>query len=255
MGIYDKEVMKTVSRRSMTIFFLVDTSGSMFGEKIGALNQAIEEAIPELNGLSASNADAIIKVATLKFSSGAEWITSTPIDVDQFSWTPLGVDGLTDFGEACFKLEQKLHKEEFMNDAAGCFAPVFILLSDGVPTDNYTKHLDNLKKNNWFKKGIRIAISIGDDADKDMLKEFTGNPETVITVYSPETLRKVIRFVSVTASQVASKSSSVGNNTGTDQVKSKQDEFVETLKAEQEEGNLLLEPATDDGSDGDNIEW
>lgn len=244
--------MKSVSRRSMTIFFIVDTSGSMFGEKIGALNQAVEEAIPELKNLSSSNADAVTKVAVLKFSTGAEWITPTPVDIDKFKWNPLNVDGMTDFGEACFKLEQKLHKEEFMCDVAGCFAPVFILISDGVPTDDYIKPLEKLKNNNWFKNGIKIAISIGDDADNIMLGYFTGNPETAMVVYSPEILRRVIRFVSVTASQVASKSSSVGIHSGIDQVKSKQDEFAEALKAEK---NTLLEPAIDDGYNDEDIEW
>ena len=35
MGIYDGAV--EVSRRTMTLFFLVDTSGSMEGSKIGTL--------------------------------------------------------------------------------------------------------------------------------------------------------------------------------------------------------------------------
>ena len=38
----------------MVLFFLVDTSGSMYGTKIGTVNTAIEEIIPELKDLSES---------------------------------------------------------------------------------------------------------------------------------------------------------------------------------------------------------
>ena len=45
-GIYENAVK--VARRTMTLFFLVDTSGSMDGSKIGTLNSAVEEVIPEI---------------------------------------------------------------------------------------------------------------------------------------------------------------------------------------------------------------
>lgn len=243
MGIYDQDIMQSVARRSMTVFFLVDTSGSMYGAKIGTLNLAVEETIPELKTLSASNADAQTKVAVLKFDTDAEWITPAPVDIESFQWTQLNAGGLTAFGDACFKLEQKLHKEAFMSDAAGNYAPVFILLSDGAPTDDFKVHLDKLKNNNWFKKGVRVAIAIGDDTIIDTLEEFTGSRETVLSVYSPEMLRKIIRFVSVTASQVASKSSNVGQQTAPDQTTTKQQDFIYALNQ-----SSIMQPA-DDGSD------
>ena len=51
-----------VSRRTMTLFFIVDASGSMDGAKMGTLNSAIEEVIPEIRKISAENADAAIKI-------------------------------------------------------------------------------------------------------------------------------------------------------------------------------------------------
>ena len=69
MGLYDEVV--EVPRRTMVLFFVVDTSGSMTGSKIGTVNSAIEEIVPELKEISESNADAQIKVATLAFSTGS----------------------------------------------------------------------------------------------------------------------------------------------------------------------------------------
>ena len=43
MGLYDEVV--EVPRRTMVLFFLIDTSGSMYGDKIGKVNTAIDEII------------------------------------------------------------------------------------------------------------------------------------------------------------------------------------------------------------------
>lgn len=60
-----------------------------------------------------------------------------------------------------------------------------------------------------------------------MLGEFTGNEqEAVLTVHTKEQLKTLIRFISVTASRVASKSSSVGK----DAPETKQQEALEIIK-------------------------
>ena len=65
----------------------------------------------------------------------------------------------------------------------------------------------------------------------------------MLTVHTPEALAKMIRFVSVTASQIGSKSTGVGKG-GVDEAANKQDEMVQKLGAVQ---------ATD-VDDGD-LEW
>lgn len=225
-NIYDDVV--EVARRTMVLFFLVDTSGSMEGAKIGTLNQAIEDVIPEIRDISGNNADAEIKIAVLDFSKGARWITPYPIPAEDYEWSFLDAGGLTDFGQACRELNEKLSRNAFMSDVTGSFAPAIFLLSDGAPTDDYNDELDRLWQNNWFKKAIRVAVAIGDDANKKILAKFTGNPESVLSVHNPEALRKMIRFVSVTASQIGSKSSSVGKSE-IDEVQSKQEDFIEQV--------------------------
>jgi len=220
MGLLDNE---PIPRKTMVLFFVVDTSGSMSGSKIGTVNTTIHEILPELKDISEENADAQIKIAALQFSSGAQWLYDKPIEADSFHWNDLNAGGITDFGEACKMLNQKLSRSAFMQDTVGSYAPVIILLSDGEPTDNYKKELDNLKTNNWFKAAIKIAIAIGDDANQEILKEFTGNIECVLVATNPDILKKMIRFASVSASQIGSKSTNAG-------VESKQDEMGKKLQ-------------------------
>jgi uncharacterized protein YegL len=201
------DAVEAIPRKTMVLFFLVDTSGSMDGAKMGAVNAAIEEVIPELKELSETNADAQIKVAALEFSSGARWITAGgPVNAEEFRWNYLDAAGVTDLGHACLMLNEKLSKKAFMQEATGSFAPAIFLLSDGGPTDDWQKGLAELKGNNWFKKAVRVAVAIGEDADKEVLKQFTGTMEAVLEAKNIAMLKRMIKFVSVRASEVASKS-------------------------------------------------
>ena len=116
-----------IARKTMVLFFLVDTSGSMYGEKIGSLNDAIRETVPDLKDLSQSNPDAAIKIAVMQFDTNVRWLYPQPIDSEQFRWNDLQAGGLTELGAALLELNGKLSKTQFMQEAAGSYAPVLIL--------------------------------------------------------------------------------------------------------------------------------
>lgn len=201
-------------RRVMTLFYVVDTSGSMMGDKIGSVNSAMEEAIiSDLPEISAANDDAEIKVAIMQFSSGCKWITpaTEPIPIGDVIWHDLDASGLTDLGHACRELDAKMSRTAFLKSQTGAYAPVVLLFSDGGPTDNWEKDLNKLKENNWFKHAIKIAVAIGKDADVNVLAQFTGSMESVIRVNDKHTLKALIRKVSVRASEFQSHSKQSGD--------------------------------------------
>ena len=103
-------------RKTMIMFFLIDTSGSMDGDKIASLNDAMREMLPDIQDISNSTADALIKIAVLDFASGTEWITPLPQDWDTFRWQNLEAGGTTDLGEACMELNAKLNRDSFLQD-------------------------------------------------------------------------------------------------------------------------------------------
>jgi len=222
MSIFDN--VEGIVKRQMVLFFIVDTSGSMEGTKIGAVNTAIREVLPELKAIGGSDVD--LKIACLKFSSGCNWMHSSPVSVESFQWNNLSANGVTDFGAACLELSDKMSKDKFLSAPSASVAPAIFLMSDGEPTDDYRSGLSVLQQNNWYKYAIKIAVAIGDDANTDVLKEFTGNIEAVITVHTPEALRKMIRFISITSSQIVSKSQPMQNG----QIESKQDLMIDQIK-------------------------
>ncbi len=246
-------IVDDIPRKVLTLFYLVDTSGSMSGAKIAALNTAVRETLPIIQEISKNNPDAKIKIAVLEFSSGCEWMYPNPIDVESFEWRDLLASGLTSLGEAYENLSQKLsYSHGFMQEATGSFAPVILLLSDGFPTDDVGHGLQKLKSNKWFNVATKVAIGIGDDAFKQSLVDFTGNDEAVLTVHNIDELKKIIRMVSITASRVNSKSTSVG--------KDAPDKAIETINTIQKDisddptlrgvdvGNSTQNSGTDDWS-------
>ena len=98
MGVYDN--VEGVARKSLVMFFLIDTSGSMEGRSIAAVNDAMREVIPDVKDISNKNADANIKFAVMSFSSGTNWETPQPVELDSYRWSDLDAGGTTDMGEA-----------------------------------------------------------------------------------------------------------------------------------------------------------
>ncbi|WP_295152106.1 vWA domain-containing protein [uncultured Ruminococcus sp.] len=236
-----------IPRRTLTIFFMIDVSGSMYGSKIGAVNSAMEEVLVDLQDVE--GADAEIKMAVLTFSDGCYWMTPQPVNLDA-NWSELKAEGLTDFYSACKELNDKLSVSHgFMDSASGCYAPVLFLITDGYPTDD-TDNGDNginlLKKNNWYKAAIRVAIAIGDDANKSLCENFTGNPETVVVAHNSVFLKKVIKKIAVTSSQVASSGRSRTDSETTDP------NTVESTVGNKQVGTIIKEIPEDDDDD---FEW
>jgi len=207
MGMLDKA---GVTRRMCPVIFLLDTSGSMAGSPIGAVNAAMEGVLPELISMNDENTDAEINVAVLSFDTAAKWVTNGLVDPGNFGWNDLNPGGGTSMGAAFKELDTALSVSKgFMNRASGSVAPVLFLLSDGGPTDSYKEHLQKLQNNNWYKVAARVAIGYGSNSNDAILAEFTGNTETVLHTNDPKDLKNMIRFVTITSSMVASKGSAV----------------------------------------------
>ena len=167
------------AKKSMTIFFMIDVSGSMKGTKIGSLNSTMEELLPSLIGVGEASTD--VKIAIMKFSTDVEWVTPEPVKIEEYQyWNRLEADGLTFMGDAFMELSKKLSRSTFLSSPSLSFAPVIFLLSDGSPNDDWKKGLDTLKQNKWFQHGLKIALGIGSKVNMDVLRAFTGNDELAV---------------------------------------------------------------------------
>lgn len=193
-----------MAKRPLNFFWVVDCSGSMTGEKIAKVNYAIQSTIPDMQQAAADNTNAQLLIQAMKFSTGATWMTSQPVKIEDYSWTDLTASGVTEMGKAFDLLAGQLTIPPMSERA---LPPVIVLLSDGQPTDQYKANLDKLLNLPWGRKAVRIAIAIGNDADRDVLAEFTGNRELVLDANNPQALVAMIKWASTVAKQVSSPAS------------------------------------------------
>ena len=195
-----------MAKRPLHFIWLLDCSGSMAGDKIQALNFAIEEAIPAMQEAARENPTAQLQVRAITFSSGAQWLSSQPTEIDNFKWSKVQADGVTDMGKAMEMVAEAL-KQEVIGTRA--LPPVLVLISDGIPTDNYGAGLKKLMDEPWGKRAVRVAIAIGEDADHEPLQKFIGNPEIKpIQTNNPQALVRSIKWLSTTAIKAVSQPAS-----------------------------------------------
>ncbi|MDE6024282.1 MAG: VWA domain-containing protein [Lachnospiraceae bacterium] len=212
------DIAGSIIKRAMVVFFIIDISGSMKGARIGAVNDAIRNLLPELKKREASNTNAEIRIAIMEFSSNANWRTLTPQPIKNFVYDDITyVSGGTNFGNAFKALNEKLSRKAFLNASAGSYTPLIILLTDGKPSDIalYPEELDKLRHNSWFQYATKAGIAIEEGAlspeCKQVLLEFTGNAKNVLEAKDTNVLSKQIELVTLTGVDFVTQQGSLQN--------------------------------------------
>ncbi len=193
----------TLAARPLHFVILADCSGSMAADgKMQALNNAIRETLPHLVDVASQNPHANVLVRAIGFSSGAHWHIEAPTPVTNVVWDDLDTGGYTDLGAALDLLAPQLappHLEE------RSLPPAVLLVSDGMPTDDYATALDRFLQVPMGRRAVRMAVGIGRDADVEVLERFIGSPDLEPAMANnPEQLVRMIRWASTHASRVAS---------------------------------------------------
>ena len=162
-----------LARRPLHFIYLCDCSGSMRGQKMQSLNQAIRQTLPAMAEVASDNPEAQLLVRAVRFSDRAEWHIAqpTPVEELQHAWQDLEAYGLTSMGEAMTLVAEVLRTPPMEQRA---LPPVLVLISDGAPTDDYYAGLQKLFDEPWARKAVRLAIAIGHDAAVDELQKFIG---------------------------------------------------------------------------------
>ena len=97
----------------------------------------------------------------------------TPVDAPE-SGVISTTGGYTDLGAALDLLAPQLappHMEE------RSLPPAILLISDGMPTDDYKPALARFLDEPMGRAAVRMAVGIGRDADLEVLERFVDSPE------------------------------------------------------------------------------
>jgi uncharacterized protein YegL len=152
---------------------VVDTSGSMEGEAMEALNEGLEAFEKQLKGnrLSARR----IEVGMITFG-GEVQLQQDFIQAKHFTAPKLNAEGATPMGEAVDMALQAVRnrKNEFRQLGIQYFRPWLMLITDGEPTDaNWQAAAAAVKREEAQKALTCFPIGVGPSVNFDKLAEFS----------------------------------------------------------------------------------
>ena len=174
----------------LVVIFVVDCSKTMSGDRIGAVNAAMQELKYELTKIKNDNS-LDLRIAIMSFASSAKWeLELTPIEevnLETIHTRP----GLTEYGTAFHELNKVLRKEFYMKHTGKIAPPAIMFLTDGEPEDDYQLDLDELLKNGWFSNASRSAVLLGDainnSSARDAVKQFVNDADSDIVAAEEST--------------------------------------------------------------------
>lgn len=189
--------------RPLPVIVAVDRSGSMSMEgKIDALNLALKNFVASLQG--ESNSKAEIQVALYSFGRDTATCDIPLTPVSAITDVPVyEAYGRTPMGMAFNDIKSLLESRDKIPSRA--YKPTIVLITDGIPTDNYVGPMESLIKEGRSAKAFRMAMAIGEDADRDMLAEFVSDPEYLI---SGDKARDIVKFFKYVTMSVTSRTKS-----------------------------------------------
>ena len=155
------------------ITYLLDTSGSMRGEKINCLNKAMAEAI-DVAEKTAAQREVQLCMRVIEFNNEARWIcgTNEMNGLQHIDWKPLKASGNTATADAIRLVKGLMHRKYLGTQG---FKPIVILITDGESDDpaDTAAAVDELKAS-WRRPGrhedriIRIAVGVSGANPKEL---------------------------------------------------------------------------------------
>ncbi len=175
--------IESLPKREQFVFFIIDTSGGMYGERISAINAAMKAALQTLEDIQANDPATVYKIAVMEFNSVALWLTLYPIPVCDIEWSPLSAGGCTDWSKPLAELNSKLSRREFFNSTLAPLTPVIIWITDdaGAADCRWECALKGLSNNRWYQASVKCVFSILVE-QSPFLAELVGDEQSIIPV-------------------------------------------------------------------------
>ncbi|MBF0623473.1 MAG: VWA domain-containing protein [Magnetococcales bacterium] len=155
--------------RRLPVYLILDISGSMHGEPIEAVRNGMQMLVSTLRTDPYALETAFLSVIVFDEKAHqvvplTELMSFQPPTVEAGSTTSLG-DALKVTKECIEREVKKTTAEE-----KGDWKPLVFIMTDGQPTDEWRKGLDEFRK---VKTGMVIACAAGPQADTNVLKQIT----------------------------------------------------------------------------------
>jgi uncharacterized protein YegL len=186
--------------RRLPVYFLLDTSGSMNGEPIQALNNALSGMVNTLR--SDAQASETLWISIITFDRDVNEVSPlTELPAFQLPEIICPQSGPTNTGKALELLYDKIKTEVRKGSPTqkGDWRPLLFIFTDGKPSDPqlYSEMIPKIKSLNL---AAIVGCAAGTLADNSKLKELT---DTVVHLDTADstTLKQFFKWVSDTIEQ------------------------------------------------------
>jgi len=155
--------------RRLPVYLVLDTSGSMMGDPIAAVEEGVQKMLVALRQDPYALETAYLSVIT--FNTDAEQIIPLT-ELTMFQAPSLTATGTTSLGAALRVLSKRINEEIVTTTAEvkGDWKPMVFIMTDGRATDDWRSGLAEYRK---AKVGVTVACAVGSGASTDDLKEIT----------------------------------------------------------------------------------
>lgn len=155
--------------RRLPVYLVLDVSGSMTGEPIEAVKNGVQVLVSTLRQDPYALETAYLSV--IAFETEAKRLVPLT-ELAAFRTPELAAGGATALGSALSLLARSVEAEVVKTapDRKGDWKPLIFLMTDGSPTDDWRKGLEELRK---IRTGVFVACAAGPHADTETLKQLT----------------------------------------------------------------------------------
>lgn len=208
----DEMNFKCQEARNVPVILMLDTSGSMSANgNIDVLNAAVKEMLDDFAKQSDNNVS--IKVAIYTFGPDVkEYLPLSTADEAKAKFQPMDANGGTPLGGALSMAKTNLIENKELITSRG-YRPMVVLVSDGMPNDNWEPVFEEFCESGRSSKCFRMAMGIGAQKETPahaMLSRFVSDPKFVFSAEDATTIKKFFKFVTI--STIKRSTSATPNN-------------------------------------------
>jgi len=198
--------------RRLPIYFVLDCSESMAGDKLKKVESGVSLIIQKLKKDPQSLETVYFSIITF---AGISRTLSPLIEISHFYPPKLPLGGGTSLGLALNNLMKDIDSNTIKStiDKKGDWKPIVYLWTDGKPTDNVDEPIKKWRKNYASKVNL-IAIGMGNIPDFAVLKELTEN----VLHFENSNSEDFNKFVNWISSSIAIQSKAIEKNNQKDEL-------------------------------------